>query len=93
MVVDPQTGAKQRHWIGPTSFVRDPLVGHRDCQAGCQNYQAGGDFVVGGVANGRNEASGERRLVTDGEFRPVRWAKEAVSPPPTELTQADAVTF
>ena len=32
MVVDPQTGAKQRHWIGPTSFVRDPLVGHRDCR-------------------------------------------------------------
>ena len=32
LVVDPQTGAKQRHWIGPTSFVRDATVGHRDCR-------------------------------------------------------------
>jgi hypothetical protein len=32
MIVDPQTGAKQRHWIGPDSFVKDPAVGHRDCR-------------------------------------------------------------
>ncbi|HZZ25518.1 MAG TPA: hypothetical protein VFE60_24515 [Roseiarcus sp.] len=32
MVVDPNTGAQQRHWVGPTSFVRDPAVGHRDCR-------------------------------------------------------------
>ena len=32
MVVDPNTGAQQRHWVGPTSFVRNPLYGHRDCR-------------------------------------------------------------
>ena len=25
MVVDPNTGAQQRHFVGPTSFVRNPL--------------------------------------------------------------------
>jgi hypothetical protein len=32
MITDEQTGMKQRHWYGPTSFVRNPLYGHRDCR-------------------------------------------------------------
>jgi hypothetical protein len=32
MIVDENTGMKQRHFVGPTSFVRDPAVGHRDCR-------------------------------------------------------------
>ena len=32
MVVDPNTGAQQRHFVGPQSFVRNPLYGHRDCR-------------------------------------------------------------
>jgi hypothetical protein len=32
MVVDPNTGSQQRHFVGPTSFVRNPLYGHRDCR-------------------------------------------------------------
>jgi hypothetical protein len=32
LVTDENTGAQQRHWVGPTSFVRDPAVGHRDCR-------------------------------------------------------------
>ena len=30
MIVDENTGMRQRHWIGKTSFVRDPAYGHRD---------------------------------------------------------------
>ena len=47
MVVDPQTGAKQRHWIGPDSFVRDPLYGHRDCRRVVRICAAGRDDFVG----------------------------------------------
>jgi hypothetical protein len=32
MRVDENTGQKIREWIGPQSFVRDPLYGHRDCR-------------------------------------------------------------
>jgi hypothetical protein len=32
MVVDENTGAQQRHWIGPQSFVLDPTYGHRPCR-------------------------------------------------------------
>jgi hypothetical protein len=32
MVTDPNTGAQQRHFVGPTSFVRNSLYGHRDCR-------------------------------------------------------------
>jgi hypothetical protein len=32
LVTDPNTGAQQRHWVGPQSFVRDPAYGHRDCR-------------------------------------------------------------
>jgi hypothetical protein len=32
MVVDENTGAQQRHWIGPQCFVTDPQYGHRPCR-------------------------------------------------------------
>jgi hypothetical protein len=32
MITDENTGMKQRHWYGPTSFVKNPLYGHRDCR-------------------------------------------------------------
>jgi hypothetical protein len=32
LVTDENTGAQQRHWVGPTSFVRDPAYGHRDAR-------------------------------------------------------------
>jgi hypothetical protein len=32
MKVDEQTGLKIREWVGPESFVRNPLYGHRDCR-------------------------------------------------------------
>ena len=32
LVVDPNTGAQQRHFIGPDSFVTDPAYGHQPCR-------------------------------------------------------------
>jgi hypothetical protein len=32
LITDENTGMKQRLWYGPTSFVRNPLYGHRDCR-------------------------------------------------------------
>jgi hypothetical protein len=32
MVVDEQTGMKVRQFVGPQSFVRNPLYGHRDAR-------------------------------------------------------------
>jgi hypothetical protein len=32
LVTDENTGAQQRHWIGPTSFVCDPAYGSRPCR-------------------------------------------------------------
>jgi hypothetical protein len=32
MIVDENTGMKQRHFVGPESFVRNPIYGHRDAR-------------------------------------------------------------
>jgi hypothetical protein len=32
MIIDENTGMKQRHFVGPESFVRNPLYGHRDAR-------------------------------------------------------------
>lgn len=32
MVVDPNTGAQQRHFVGPDSFVKDTSYGHQPCR-------------------------------------------------------------
>jgi hypothetical protein len=32
LITDENTGMKQRHWIGPESFVKDPQYGHRECR-------------------------------------------------------------
>jgi hypothetical protein len=32
MVVDPNTGAQQRHFVGPDSFVKDVSYGHQPCR-------------------------------------------------------------
>jgi hypothetical protein len=32
LITDENTGAQQRHWIGPQSFVLDPTYGHRACR-------------------------------------------------------------
>jgi hypothetical protein len=32
IVTTGSTGHEIREWVGPTSFVRNPLCGHRDCR-------------------------------------------------------------
>jgi hypothetical protein len=32
MTLDENSGQRVRNWVGPTSFVRNPLYGHRDCR-------------------------------------------------------------
>jgi hypothetical protein len=58
MVVDPNTGAQQRHFGGPTSFVRDPAVGHRDCRRVTRISAPAGTTLWADAAQTRRAASG-----------------------------------
>jgi hypothetical protein len=58
MVVDPNTGAQQRHFVGPTSFVRDPAVGHRDCRRVTRISAPAGTTLWADAAQTRRAASG-----------------------------------
>jgi hypothetical protein len=58
MVVDPNTGAQQRHWVGPTSFVRDPAVGHRDCRRVTRISAPAGTTLWADASQTRRAASG-----------------------------------
>ena len=58
MVVDPNTGAQQRHFVGPTSFVRDPAVGHRDCRRVVRIAAPHGSTLWADASQTRRNASG-----------------------------------
>ena len=55
--VDPKTGAKQRHWIGPHSSFATRLYGHRDCRRVIRIRARRVDFV------GRRNAATKRAAV------------------------------
>jgi hypothetical protein len=58
MVVDPNTGQKTREWVGPTSFVRNPLYGHRDCRRVTRISAPAGTTLYQDAATTRRAASG-----------------------------------
>jgi hypothetical protein len=58
MVIDPNTGAQQRHFVGPTSFVRNPLYGHRDCRRVTRISAPAGTTLYQDAAYTRRSASG-----------------------------------
>jgi hypothetical protein len=58
MVVDPNTGAQQRHFVGPTSFVRNPLYGHRDCRRVTRICAPAGSTLWGSASEARRAMSG-----------------------------------
>jgi hypothetical protein len=58
MVVDPNTGAQQRHFVGPTAFVRNPLYGHRDCRRVTRISAPHGSTLWQAASETRRGASG-----------------------------------
>ena len=58
MVVDPNTGALQRHFVGPTAFVRNPLYGHRDCRRVTRISAPAGSTLWQSSSETRRGASG-----------------------------------
>ena len=58
MVVDPNTGAQQRHFVGPTAFVRNPLYGHRDCRRVTRISAPAGSTLWQSSSETRRGASG-----------------------------------
>jgi hypothetical protein len=58
MVVDPNTGAQQRHFVGPTAFVRNPLYGHRDCRRVTRISAPAGSTLWAAASETRRNASG-----------------------------------
>jgi hypothetical protein len=58
MVVDPNTGAQQRHFVGPQSFVRNPLYGHRDCRRVVRLAAPAGSTLWQAASETRRNGSG-----------------------------------
>jgi hypothetical protein len=56
--VDENTGQKIREWIGPTSFVRNPLYGHRDCRRVTRISAPAGSTLWQDASETRRKASG-----------------------------------
>jgi hypothetical protein len=58
MRVDENTGQKTREWVGPTSFVRNTLYGHRDCRRVTRINAPSGSTLWQSSAETRRNASG-----------------------------------
>ena len=58
MRVDENTGQKTREWIGPTSFVRNSLYGHRDCRRVTRIAAPSGSTLWQAASETRRNAAG-----------------------------------
>ena len=58
MRVDENTGQKIREWIGPTSFVRNSLYGHRDCRRVTRIAAPAGSTLWQAASETRRNAAG-----------------------------------
>jgi hypothetical protein len=58
VVVDPNTGAQQRHFVGPQSFVRNSLYGHRDCRRVTRIAAPAGSTLWQAASETRRNAAG-----------------------------------
>jgi hypothetical protein len=58
MVVDPNTGAQQRHFVGPQSFVKDSAYGHQPCRKVTRISAPAGSTLWQDAAQTRRAASG-----------------------------------
>lgn len=56
--VDENTGQKIREWIGPTSFVRNSLYGHRDCRRVTRISAPAGSTLWQAASETRRNAAG-----------------------------------
>jgi hypothetical protein len=58
MRVDENTGQKVREWIGPQSFVRNSLYGHRDCRRVTRISAPAGSTLWQAASETRRNAAG-----------------------------------
>jgi hypothetical protein len=56
--VDENTGQKTREFIGPESFVRNPLYGHRDCRRVTRISAPAGSTLWQATSETRRNAAG-----------------------------------